>query len=337
MRAHLPVTRAIVALAVFAVSLVAFDRGFFAVAQRVHFIGDLRGQVRRKLESLPNKGQYQVLVLGTSRAFEAVNPTLLRDALGVKAYKEAHRGRALRYNYRFYQLYKEIVGTPRLVIYGIDYFIFDTNSEPQMMRELADKPEDAANDVKRGALLMLANKRTDDRAQVAFLQQLQDWLVPPPRGTPDPAHNVQDMERYEGIKGSEVVSGSPPSPLPQIAFRRFPGLEGSYLMKFLDETEADGVEVMFVYPPDYIATYHTNFEHDLFIEYFRQLLAGRHHCTLYNYNEPSRFPLDHAEYFLNGGWGMSNSHLSYAGAAAFQRAVFLPDVKAVWARVRAAH
>jgi hypothetical protein len=263
-----------------------------------------------------------------------VHPATLQQALGVKAYKEAFQGKGPRYNYEFYQLYREVVGTPRLVIYGVDYFIFSTTSERWAMERFAEKPGDLPHvDMEPGPLLMLANKRTNDRGLVTFLEGLQRRLVPviDKSAAFDPEWNVRDMERYTGTQQSRVSDAPAPATFERIPFARFPGYEGQYLLKLLQQTEADGVEVMFVYLPDYIATYRTDFEHDVFAEQFRHLLAGRPHCAFFNYNDPARFPMSVPANFLDGAYGNPNSHLSKAGTQELNR-LFLPDVKAMWAR-----
>ena len=49
------------------------------------------------------------------------------------------------YNYFFYQEYKKHMGKPRVVIYGVDYFLFKITSERHWMRRF-DEFQVAADD-----------------------------------------------------------------------------------------------------------------------------------------------------------------------------------------------
>jgi hypothetical protein len=113
-----------------------------------------------------------------------------------------------------------------------------------------------------------------------------------------------------------------------VGYARYPGLEGEFLLKLLRAWQADGVRVVFVYPPDFEATRRTNVEHDAFIAEIRRLTAGCATCAVLDYSDPARFPISNAAFFWDGGFGNPNSHLSKAGAEAFTR-VFLPDVRRV--------
>jgi hypothetical protein len=253
----------------------------------------------------------------------------------VRAYKEAFQGKGPRYNYEFYRLYRQIVGVPKLVIYGVDYFIFSIASEPWAMERFARPGAPPPREVRRGPLLMLANKEANDRGLVGLLGRLQR-LVPAPESAPlDPDRNVRDMERYTGNPLTKVVERPAPAHFVKIPYPRFPGVEGQYLVELLRQLDADGVRVMFVYPPDYIATYLTDFEVEDFVRTFEQITANQCKGVFFNYNDPRRFPSSQPSYFVDGDYGNPNSHLSLKGIAQFNR-LFLPDVKKMWA-LAAAH
>jgi hypothetical protein len=149
----------------------------------------------------------------------------------------------------------------------------------------------------------------------------------------DPEHNADDMAGYTGRAASRVVPRPEPSRYDRVPYARFPAIEGEYLLRLLDACAADGVPVMFVYPPDYQATRRTNFEHDAFVAEFRGLIAGTPGAFFFDYDDPGRFPVAEASLFWDGDWGNSNSHLTRRGADAFAR-LYIPDLRRVLALVR---
>ena len=179
--------------------------------------------------------------------------------------------------------------------------------------------------VERGPLLMLANKRTDDRAIIRALEHLQQrWL--PPVGQFDPERNVRDMEAYTGNTVSKVSARETPTSYERVPFVPFPGREGQYLTRLLQQWADEGVAVLLIDTPDYIATYQTNFERDRFVEAVNALVGNRSNCVFINYSDPRRFPLQEAAYFVDGEYGNPNSHLARPGVVQFNR-LFLADLR----------
>jgi hypothetical protein len=309
------------ALALFVASLFVFDRAASAALDRLYLWVEGESQLHQQLAAIPDKRAYQVLVLGSSRTFESVHPSAI-ERLGVKAYKEAGKGKGLRYSYEFYRLYRAAVGKPRLVIYGVDYFVFGMPSEQALLRRFdASSPDGPARAGSPVQLWTLARKDVNDRTIVRILERAQrrmSWSF-------DPEHNQADMAIYTGPKASRVVPRGEPAHYQRVPYARFPSLEGEYLLRLLEACAADGTVVMFVYPPDYEATRRTNFEHDAFVAEFRRLIAGAPNARFYDYDDPSRFPVSDASFFWDGDWGNSNSHLSQRGAEAFAR-LYLPDL-----------
>ncbi|MCK7517049.1 MAG: hypothetical protein MZV64_04665 [Ignavibacteriales bacterium] len=74
--------------------------------------------------------------------------------------------------------------------------------------------------------------------------------------------------------------------------------------------------------------------YEAFIADVRRLVRSCATCRVLDYAGPARFPIATASYFLDGGYGSTNSHLSQAGAALFHR-LWLPDVQDVLARLGA--
>src|SRR5512140_492204 len=96
-------------LAVLVACLFLFDRVASAGLHRLYGWLERESQLRQQLAALPDKAGYKILVLGSSRTYESIHPSAIVRELGVKAYKEASKGKGLRYSYEFYRLYREIV------------------------------------------------------------------------------------------------------------------------------------------------------------------------------------------------------------------------------------
>jgi len=312
---------------IFLIALVAADRLLSAAIDGVYVALERHPPIRQKLSEAAQRSSYDWLILGSSRTFESVHPAHIARDLGVTAFKEASKGRSLRYHYEFYREYARIVGTPKLVIFGIDYFMFGGESDPRLMRGFGTLPE--APGTRASAfwppLRLAAHKAENERALMRILERLQE-RVASGRGDFDPENNVADMASYTGKDESRVVVRTVPPPFKTVPFARHPGSEGRYFDRLLDTWRHDGVAVVFVYPPDYIATHLTDVEHDAFIRHIRELVQGCARCAVLDYGDPARFPLTEAAYFWDGDYGNANSHLSKAGAEAFSR-LFLPDLK----------
>jgi len=322
-------TRATTAVLVFIASLLVLDRAVSAGLTRLGRWAEERSEVRRTLDALAGKASYQVLVLGTSRTFEAVHPSHIEGTLGVKAFKEASKGKGLRYAYEFYKLYRDIVGRPKVVVYGVDYFMFGTLSDAGPLSRLrtgagASGP---APGERFTPLLTLARKASNDRAILAALERAQQRLSSA-SGTFDPEHNPAHMAAYTGREASRVVPRPEPARYERIPFARFPGVEGEFLPRLLEACGADGVMVMFVYPPDYLATRRTNYEHEAFASELRRVVAGAPHAFFFDYDDPKRFRTADPSLFWDGDYGNQNSHLSRRGAEDFAR-LYLPDLARV--------
>jgi len=313
---------------VFCASLLLFDAAATTALDRGNRWLVEQGELRHALAALPDKSSYQVLVLGSSRTFEAIHPSAIEGALGVKAYKEAYKGKGLRYSYEFYQMYRELVGKPRVVVYGVDYFMFDNATETALLRRLQpEAPRDRAAGRRWFALQTLAHKKANDRVVVRLLERVQRRFT---WAEFDPERNQADMAIYTGPKESRVLPRPEPPRYDRVTYARFPGLEGEYLTRLLEACAADEAAMMFVYPPDYVATGRTNFEHDGFVREFRRLIADTPNAFFFDYHDPARFPTSDPSMFWDGDWGNPNSHLSRRGAEAFAR-LYTPDLARVLA------
>lgn len=306
--------RALYRLALFLFFLFAFDRLVFLglrAAEEAYSRRTIASSLQEKFAAVRDREQVQVLILGTSRAFEGIHPSLIRKRLGVRAFKEAFVGKGPKYNYYFYQEYKKHMPLPRAVIYGADYFLFNIKSESHWLQRFPKElvGPDRANP---GLSRLLANKPRIDR----FFQFLLDGLKEEAGG--DSRYRLEgDPERmgtYCGIASPGTIDSARPPHFQRVTFPRPPGVEGRFFKRLLMQAERDGVKMLLVALPEYIGTYRTNSGQQNFDKTFRRMVRHFANVRFYDYNDPARFDLERAELFLDGGYGLTNSHLSRKGA-----------------------
>jgi hypothetical protein len=324
MTRSLPRLRFVRAVLVFAVALVTLDRALYwgigALQARV-----MRGtELRHMLEAVERKQDYEWLVLGTSRTYEAIHPSAIERAFGVKAFKSAGRGKGPRYQYEFYRLYTPMFGAPRVLLLGIDAFMFGIRSDDPYLRQLEREASPGAQaSLFWPPLRLAAHRREVASAVLRILERLQFELTPD-----DPQFSVELMQAYAGTVPARPPEQAEPASYVRVPHDRFPGAEGAYFQKLIAACMADGVTVVLIYPPDVVGTQRTHQDHAAFIDEIRGLVKDCPTCIVLDYGEPSRFPSADSRYFIDGGYGVTNSHLSKAGAEAFA-ALWVPDVKRI--------
>jgi len=99
----------------------------------------------------------------------------------------------------------------------------------------------------------------------------------------------------------------------------FPGKEGRFFERLLEDLENDGVPVFLVFIPDYIGTNETNFQQERFKRDIGRIAASPKKIRVLDYNRPEAFDLDDPGLFLDGGWGRASCHLNSKGALLFSR------------------
>lgn len=307
--------RVVVAAIQLVLFLFVLDRGLYRliVAAENSFFPD-PGYVARFKEYTKGKS-YDTLILGTSRTCEAVHPAYFAADLHQTAYKEAYAGRGPRYNYLFYHFFKRVVGKPKVVIYGVDYFMFRTRSERRWLARFEEKrrPPGLFDDL---SSLLKNKKEIED-----FLNELRLTIEGTiERRVARPDRDLSQIQAYLGrTPGPGRFDTVKPKDFIRARYPSFPGKEGPYLRSLIAELAEDHVPLILITIPSYIGTYERNFERRKFLRDLSRLIKGYPNAYLYDFDRPKVFPLENAEYFLNGGWGKSNSHLSKKGAEAFDR------------------
>lgn len=298
--------------------LFLFDRGLFYLLYKAEadFYG--KNEYEKQLEAFVKGKGYNTLILGTSRTYEGIHPSYIERFLHQKAFKESYVGKGPKYNYYFYQLYKTYAGIPKVVIYGVDYFIYTITSDTKWIARF--KNAESEKEKKIGyfsaPLLLVKHKKKIDNFLNNVVISLTEKME---KGKPgEPFKDFIHMQTYEGSpnksKDSKEVR---PGRFTRQLFPPPPGVEGEYFTKLLDELKQDGVTVVLVGLPDHIGTYKTNFQRQDFIQHLKELRRKYKNLFFYNYNRPNQFPLSKERYFNDGGFGQTNSHLSREGARAF--------------------
>jgi hypothetical protein len=306
--------------------LFLFDRLLFVTFRRVeslYYGSHSPSPLADKFAAAPFKGEYRVLILGTSRTYNGIHPGFIWDELGIRAFKEAYVGKGPMYNYYFYQEYKKYLGQPRVVIYGVDYFLFNITSERHWLKRF-NEIQAAASKFSGGVSLLLANKPRLDEFINTFLNDLKNDIANESKYLNE--RDLVRMDTYRGAVSPGRISEEEPLLYRKVGFARFPGKEGIYFKRLIDELQKDRVQVLLVALPEYIGTYRTNHSQRKFQQFFMKFAKARPGVFFYNYDLPRKFDLSRADFFTNGGYGKANSHLSKAGSEVFNR-LLLRDLR----------
>jgi hypothetical protein len=297
----------------FVLFLFLFDRGLFYLIYKAERNFYSRNEFEERFEKYMEGKSFSTLILGTSRTYEGIHPVYLENALGERMFKETYRGKGPRYNYYFYKLYKKYAGVPKVVIYGVDYFIYSISSDLMWMARFdLDEPGEKI-DFFTSPLMLVDYKEEIDNFYNNIMIRLKE------KRNVEAEKNVFDdiiaVQRYTGIQFRDKKLNNKKSGGYKVQrFRKFPGEEGRFFIKLLDQLKQDNVTVILVSLPDYIGTFRTNHQRTSFMTHLKSLKHDYPNLYIYNYNKPKEFPLSNEDYFNDGGFGQTNSHLSKLGA-----------------------
>jgi len=300
---------------------------FLFLLDRLLFLGVRRGEtyfyrnfssysLQDKFAAIQNKDDYKLLILGTSRTFDGIHPFHIRERFGDRSFKEAFVGKGPMYNYFFYQEYRKAMGIPKVVIYGLDYFLFNITSERHWMKRFPAEQVDSRY-FKGGVSLLLANKPRIDEFSNTLLNDLADDKANDANYLKE--RDSAQMESYRGVVSPGKIDPVEPPRFRKVRFFKYPGKEGVFFRRLLEQLQRDRVKVLLVSLPEYIGTYRTNHERDKFTRCFMKFQREFPNVRFLQYNRLKKFDLTNLSYFIDGGYGKTNSHLSSAGADAFSR------------------
>ncbi|MCU0287374.1 MAG: hypothetical protein MUF15_13395 [Acidobacteria bacterium] len=305
----------IVGACVFLLAIFLFDRGLYFLLTTLENNFYPRTQFEKQFEQYIKEKKYSTLILGTSRAYEGIHPFFIEKRLNQKAFKDSCQGKGPKYNYYFYKTYKKYAGIPRVVIYGVDYFVYTITSDPKWMSRFEIAEEEKGIDYFAGPLLLLKNKKKID----TFLNNATIRLM----GRTEAVEGIQEFIAFQEYRGIDMEKKDlvldPAVKFKRQSFPTFPGIEGEYFEKLLNELNQDGAIVLLVILPDYIGTVKTNYQQYLFIDHLKEFEKKYKKVHVLDFSRPGAFPTKIAEYFNDGGYGRTNSHLSKKGAQLFNK------------------
>jgi hypothetical protein len=318
-------------LLVFFALLFICDRVIFFLIQRgeAFFYKQVSPySLRDKFAKAGKKSDFPILILGTSRAYDGIHPLYIKKKLGMNAFKEAFVGKGPVYNYYFYREFKKNMGIPRVVLYGLDYFLYNITTQRHWMQRFNTGIINALYR-HRGVSLLLANKENIDNFLNTVLNNFQKNL-----GRNNSLFVEQDvslMGNYLGMAGTGDIDTREPDHYDKFFFFPYPGEEGIYFSRLLEELHRDQVTVLLISLPEYVGTYLSNKSHRPFQRAFKLYQRRYGNVHFLDYNNIRKFDLKNPEYFIDGGYGKTNSHLSRAGAKIFNGMLiedlrkYLPD------------
>ncbi|MBN1197576.1 MAG: hypothetical protein JXA62_09235 [Candidatus Aminicenantes bacterium] len=277
----------------------------------VQIQNDISRQSDHLLRQLRND-QYDALIMGSSRSFHALLPIHFSELMGLNALQVSLKRKYPRYHYHFYRLYRERFQAPRYVFYGTDFHMFSIRSASSLLRNLIGDsagvrpmplPEAGKNPLLEHISWLLHAKPLFEE----FLQELLETA-------PGPFREDPLLSTYRGRTDNQVNVTRPEKRFRKIPYTPFPGKEGEYLVRLLQDLNHDGVQVYMVMLPDHIGTYASLRGTRQYHKDIRNLSARFTNVECLDFHDPETFPLQRADFFADGGWGKGNSHLSANGA-----------------------
>ncbi len=294
---------------------ISVDRGMFYILRNFVINWYNSNLVRTIDDNLKNSGPADIIIMGTSRAYRAINPKLLEKLENKKVRMEAFAGRNIKYNYFFYKKYREHFPPPEYVIYGTDYFMFNSYSRSDALLSLGvlkmgksffnSKENSGDSSILFGKISLLFKMKPQfDEFLVNFLNFLNKKFI--------------YSSSFKWKKVTKIISNSQKPPKwHKFSYRMSPGPEGKYLIKLLDRLSKDKVKVLILTLPDYIGTYESQIQKKIYLKDLKHLTRQYNNIRILDFNRPEKFHLENSKLFFNGGWGKVSSHLNVSGANKF--------------------
>lgn len=306
--------RKILIIVSFIFFLLLFDRLIITLISKYNHLLFKDNSLEKPLTDYLGGYKFNTLILGTSRTYEAIHPTLIQTDK-MTPFKWGYAGFGPKYNYYFYKLFKKINGAPpELILYGMDYFIFSVRSTPLALSEInINATNGLLDDFFSPTLLLLKNKNTMDILFNDIINSLST-------SKSSLFEKITGIQGYTGVEKSLLTNARVhtkkirPKANPYIYA---PGEEGEYFIKLLDEIEKDQSKIILIVIPDHIGTYMTNRFQRAFRNHLKKLRREYSNLSILNYNYIRKFELEDESLFIDGGYGYGNSHMSKKGAAVF--------------------
>ncbi len=292
-----------------------FDRILYKIIYNLEFSYYKGNEFEAGFSKYISDKEYDMLILGSSRTYEGIHPKYIKKYTNINSLKDAYQGRGPKSSLAFYRLYKKYKGPPKYVIYGVDYFIYTLQSNNQWLSRYSEKIKGLY--YLSSLSLLLKNRFNND----ILLNNVQKNFNNHLNIEQNPIEHLINMQEYSGIShvSGTIVIDKRKSRGIQIGFRSFPGEEGWEFYELLAELDIDKVKTFLVVIPSHYGTYSYNVGRLRLIRNLRYLERKYKNIVVFNHNRPAKFKLHIAEYFIDGGWGKTNSHLSDKGAEIFNK------------------
>ncbi len=303
---------------IFLVSLFFFDRSLSLIIQYSENNFFDKGLLEKPLKKYLKFNDINTLLIGTSRTYEAIHPVYLKNIKDMKILKIAFSGHGPKYNYFFYKLYRKINKQPEYLIYGVDYFIFTLKTSIGVLSDIViDEPYKIRINLLSPSLLLLKNKFWND----IFLNDFATLLNYKQRKSKYTF--LTSLQTYSGqlkhSSSNQKIITKADKKYKRKIYLGIPGVEGIYFEKLLGLLKKDNVKVILISIPEYIGTYKTNIFRRYFMKDLGDLEDKYKNIVVMNFNKPGIFPLSNEKYFLDGGYGKGNSHMTKEGAKLFNQ------------------
>lgn len=327
------VFRTAIYLSVFFLVFFAADRLLFKFISGSENLIYSGGDYFPILKEYIGKNRYDTLILGTSRTQDGIHPAYIEKKFGRRVIREADSGRGPRYNYHYYRKFRELAGAPSVVIYGVDYFIFSAESNRKFLTRFSEISSETEYDINQNSVSMLyKNKEKIDQMLNNSITEFKLRA-----GTNYKEQIIKELEYSKNYKGKAAdihnLITEKPGRLDYVGYTPFPGVEGDYFSRLLKLLDEDRVKVALVLLPDYYGTWVTNSEYKLFEEDIKSFSKRYKNVLVLNYSHPDKFPSKRSEYFRDGGYGNTNSHLSEKGAEYLFREMMQKDLGELYRKV----
>ncbi len=291
--------------------LIIADRSLSFLISRFNYLLFKDCLLEQPLRNYLEGKKFDTLILGSSRTYEGVHPLLLKSKK-FSPFKWSYAGNGPKYNYHFYKLFKKINGTPKIVIYGVDFFIYKLRSSPMELNEIGIRTTDRLLlNITYPNLFIIALK---NRYEILLNDIMNSYRTS--KFTLE--KKIVDIQNYVGsdkaVSTKHKLHTERPATFKKLSFVPPNETESKYFFNLLEELKNDNVKVILLTLPDYIGTHKTLLGHIPFRFHLKKLQRTYKNINILNYNYSKTFDLKDESLFLDGGYGYENSHLSKKGS-----------------------
>ena len=292
---------------IFFTLVIIVDLCFGAITKLM--IANSKGGVTRQMNDLCFKGEYDLLVMGSSRAHHHYVPGIIEDSLAIPTYNAGYDGNGIILHYGIYKMITERY-TPKVVIYDVfkpfDIYEYqkDCNNTRyiQLLKKYYDQKEvkEIAHSVNnRYSLYMQSNLY---RYNGSIISIISDYILKRPM---DKKGYAPLYGEYKGCKKNDKEQQK----------ETIDSLKLKYFEKLILATKEDGVKMIVTVSPIY---------NHLDIEEYQPIidLCKKHNIPFIDYSNAENIVND------NSLWKES-VHMNDNGAIKFTTENVIPDLKEI--------